>query len=76
MGAIYFERNVIHEIPLMLYDAWVLEQNILKTLKEYQYFPNYKFNGQTECLKVKDVVLESISNIIFNGTCKPSNIML
>ncbi len=65
MGDKYFSKNIIHEIPLTLYNAWVLEQQILNELKDYQYFPNYKFNGQTECLKPKERVFEYIQKLIF-----------
>jgi len=67
-GDKYLKKNIIREEPMFLYDAWMLEQKILKDLKEYQYFPNHKFNGQTECLKPKKEVLNCIENIILQNT--------
>lgn len=64
LGDKYFDKRIVHELSLPLYDAWLLEQKILKDLKEYQYFPNYKFSGQTECFKVKDVVFNHIEQCI------------
>lgn len=64
MGDKYLNKTIIHEIPMFLYDAWLLEQKILDNLKEYQYFPNCKFNGQTECLKPKQEVFNKIKDII------------
>lgn len=66
MGDKYLKKNIVHEIPLTLYSAWVLEQRILNELKEYQYFPNHKFNGQTECLIAKKEAFEHIEKLIIN----------
>ena len=68
LGDKYFNKRIIHELSIPLYDAWLLEQKILEDLREeYQYFPNYKFSGQTECFKVKNIVLECIDGHISNS---------
>lgn len=52
----------IIEYKTTLFDAFSREQELLKILKPYQYFPNYKFNGSTECVKVNGEVKVLVEN--------------
>jgi hypothetical protein len=49
------------EHKTILFDAFTKEQHLLNILKNYRYFPNYKFGGYTECFKVKDEVLSTVN---------------
>ena len=54
---IHFE--IIHEFTLPLFDAFLLEQDILKRFRNDKFFSNDKFDGYTECFK-----LSALENIL------------
>jgi hypothetical protein len=63
-GQKYISREVLHTKYMSLLDAFTLEQTILKDLKDQQYWPNYVFDGRTECLKNTPAVLDRIKQLI------------
>ena len=65
-GDKHLTKNVLHAIPLPLYQAHQLEQNMLSELTEHRYFPNFAFDGMTECVKTDSVVLSIIDDIVVN----------
>lgn len=50
------------EKPYTLYDAYITESYLLSILSEYRYFPNRKFEGYTECIKINKTTLEFLEN--------------
>lgn len=65
-GSKYLKKEVLYIIPLTLYRAWNVEHEILEKLKEYQYFPNFEFEGKTECLKNNEIVLSTLDHLMEN----------
>lgn len=63
-GDKYIKKQVLITKQLPLIDAYRLEQSILASLSDFKYFPNYVFDGRTECLKNNSTVLTIIHNII------------
>lgn len=59
-GETIIDRRTLDVKYMSLYDAYVLEQHILRELKGHQYFPNYVLDGYTECFKLsaRDQVLD------------------
>lgn len=45
------------EAPKTLYDAFLEETQLLSVLKPFRYYPNRKFGGYTECVKINDEVI-------------------
>lgn len=45
------------EYQTTLYNAFTKEQHLLTLLEPYRYYPNRKFGGYTECLKINDTVI-------------------
>ena len=58
----YYKRPAdMRIVPLVekkmpLFEAYLQEQFLLTVLKPYKYYPNRKFGGYTECVKIKDSV--------------------
>lgn len=50
------------EFPTTLYDAFIKEQYLLKKLDSNKFFPNRKFEGYTECLKINEETLSYLEN--------------
>lgn len=46
-----FQILEINEYPMSIYEAFSVEQKVLKLYKSERFFPCRKFNGYTECLK-------------------------
>jgi hypothetical protein len=67
-GDKYIKKQVLITKQLPLIDAYRLEQTILSSLNDFKYFPNYVFDGRTECLKNNTTVLTNIQNIIKEST--------
>lgn len=59
-GMKQFEVSTWIELPTTLYQAHLLETEILATLNQYQYWPNNSFKRCTECLKNNDYVVNVI----------------
>ncbi len=75
VGDIHINKELIISKQLPLYEAFLTEQSILNTLKEYKYYPNYVFDGKTECLKYDQEVVFKIQAIINNeNTENPINV--
>lgn len=64
MGPKHITKTVLFTKYSSLKEAFLLEQQILSTLKQYQYFPNYVIDGRTECLKNKPEVLQTIQDVL------------
>lgn len=47
-----YKSTVIKTIKTNLYDAAIKEQELLENFKEYQYIPEHKFGGYTECFSI------------------------
>lgn len=58
------KHTSIYEVSLPLYEAYQLEQHILKTMEPHKYFPNYIFDGKTECLKATEHAIAQVLSII------------
>jgi hypothetical protein len=41
--------QIITTIQMSIYDAFCAEQQLIKQLKRFRFFPNIKFDGYTEC---------------------------
>ena len=52
------------EQPTTLYDAFLKEKYLLENLSKYRYFPNRKFGGYTECLKINNDVISFINSYL------------
>lgn len=56
------QYKVLTSIDVVLYTAFIAEQQIITTHKDYRYFPNVLFGGHTECFKkslpVKQILQE------------------
>ncbi len=64
-GGKHIQKRTLLLKPMPLYEAVTLESRILTDLKEYKYFPNYIFDGRTECLKNKPEVLATIASLLY-----------
>ena len=47
-----YNFNVLIEINTNLYDAILLERELLSLIKHLRYNPKIKFEGWTECFKI------------------------
>lgn len=63
-GDKYLTKDILGVKSIPLYDAFKLEQKILHEMKEFQYFPNYVFDGKTECLKYNEYVIEKLMDYL------------
>ena len=63
-GKKYLARDVLITKYMSLFDAYTLEQQLLTKLQPYKYWPNYVFDGRTECFKNTPEVLESIEKAL------------
>lgn len=59
-----YKRDVIYKLETTLFNAFKLEQGILKKFKKYKYLPVNNFQGHTECIKCKNGSLQKIKNYI------------
>lgn len=57
--------SILLQLPLTLYEAFVIEQSVLDLLRHSKYTPKEKFHGQTECLNA--VCYEDIQKLIQEG---------
>ena len=53
--------TILQQHYMSLLEAFTIEQNLLETLKEYQYWPNKRIGGFTECFKPIQQVLTIIN---------------
>lgn len=61
----YFNIQILIEESMQLYNAFQLEQHVLRTLKMYQYFPNCKkFAGFTECFYYSPLVTNKMLQLL------------
>lgn len=63
-GDKYLNKTVVLTKYASLIDAYRLEQRILLELQEYKYYPNYVFDGRTECLKNKPEVVQKVQQLM------------
>jgi len=66
-GDKYINKETILTRSLPLREAFNLEQKVLRELSNYKYFPNYFFDGYTECLKDNEIVSNRICELVNNG---------
>lgn len=52
-----YNKQVIKEVEMNLYDAYIKEQSIIKKFANFKYVPKIKISGYTECFSI------NISNI-------------
>lgn len=64
-GDKYIKKIVLLTKELPLFEAFKLEQQVLEELASWKYFPNYVFEGRTECLKAKPEVLHYIIDAVY-----------
>ncbi|MBC8427591.1 MAG: GIY-YIG nuclease family protein [Proteobacteria bacterium] len=57
-----YKYNIISEIKITLYNAFLKERKFLIDFKEYKYKPKLYFGGHTECFN------KEIYNIMFKPT--------
>lgn len=57
-------RELIMTKPGTLYDTYLLEQQLLSTLKPHKYYPRKKFDGYTECVRDSQEVLTTIEELL------------
>lgn len=50
-------QKVVHST---LYNCWKLEQELHEKFKEFQFKPNTKFGGYTECFQIQNEIIRSI----------------
>ena len=55
-----YKFQVMKEIKLDIHQAFLYEQQLLQEFKQYQYVPNFSFNGKTECFE--EHILPNIMN--------------
>lgn len=60
----YINKEILLTKYMSLIDAFMLEQKILTDLKDQQYWPNYVFDGRTECFKNRPEVVEQIQELM------------
>lgn len=60
----HIKKTTILAIPLSLYEAFQLEQQILHNMREFKYYPNYFFDGRTECLQHTPAVINEVTSLI------------
>ncbi|MCK9369639.1 MucR family transcriptional regulator [Candidatus Dojkabacteria bacterium] len=53
-----YDFEILFEFETTIYNAYNLEQEILKTYKNHQYIPTLDFGGKTECLSAS--ILEDV----------------
>lgn len=63
-GDKYLNKTVLSIKYMSLADAYTLEQQILGKLNIYKYYPNYVFDGRTECFKNKPEVIKQIQGMM------------
>jgi len=57
-------RELLHTIPMTIYDAYTTEQRMLEALKSHKYYPRKKFDGYTECVRDKQEVLTILEELL------------
>lgn len=57
-------RELLHTIPMTIYDAYTAEQRLLGALKSHKYYPRKKFDGYTECVKDNQGALTLIEELL------------
>lgn len=63
-GDKYINKEILLTKYMSLIDAFMLEQKILVYLKDQQYWPNYVFDGRTECFKNRPEVIQQIQELM------------
>jgi Zn finger protein HypA/HybF involved in hydrogenase expression len=71
----YKIKNILTYAHIPLYDAFILEQQLLQTFKLFKYYPLYQFSGHTECFNLstsnakqfRDVIDTIKQNQYFSG---------
>lgn len=65
-GYYHYTANIIAEMPMSLYDAFVREQQILSQYAKHKYIPDVSFGGRNECFSLTNNALLRIIEEAFD----------